>query len=109
MNNLFVHLGNDTDTMGARSESVLSAGGSGAPLKLTRRKHIHRELMRFAELVHWMKDMDSKGFNQLQAVYRENLCKLYEKDIRDGINQAPGVSGGSFSVWTSGSTLRMTH
>ena len=74
MNNLFVHLGNDTDT--------LAESSSAGQLKLTRRKHVHRELMKYAELVHWLKAMDQKAFNSLQSIYRENLCKLYEKDIR---------------------------
>lgn len=31
-------------------------------LKLTRRRTIHKDLLRYAELVHWMKAMDSKVF-----------------------------------------------
>ncbi len=29
-------------------------------LKLTRRRTIHKDLLRYAELVHWMKAMDTK-------------------------------------------------
>ena len=78
LNNIFTHFGNDTDNLDS---------GSGQ-LKLTRRKHIHKELMKYAELVHWMKSMDVNGFEQLQTIYRENLCKLYEKDIRKFFDMA---------------------
>ncbi len=71
LHNLFVHMGNDVD-------NNLEASGKGLQLKLSRRKHIHRELMRFAELVHWMKDMDAKGFASLQAVYRYVPVKCVE-------------------------------
>lgn len=80
LNNLFVHLGNDTD-------NLLESGHVGQ-LKLMRRKHIHKELMKYAELVHWLKAMDPKNFSALQATYRQNLCKLYEKDIRKFFEQA---------------------
>jgi len=71
LSNLFVHHGNDTD---------LKESGS-SQLKLMRRKHIHKDLMKYAELVHWLKEMDAKGFASLQSLYRENMCKLYEKDV----------------------------
>ncbi len=72
LSNLFVHLGNDTMN--------LDAGGQ--QLKLSRRKHIHKELLKYSDLVHWLKDMDPKAFSALQGLYRENLCKLYDKDIK---------------------------
>ena len=51
-------------------------------LKLTKRKHIHRELAKYAELVHWLKIMDPASFSNLQSIYRTSVCKLYEKDLR---------------------------
>ena len=51
-------------------------------LKLTKRRHIHRELAKYAELVHWLKTMDPASFSNLQSIYRTSVCKLYEKDLR---------------------------
>ncbi len=76
LNNLFIHQGNDTDNLADMSVA------SAAQLKLTRRKHNHRELAKFAELVHWLKVMDPKSFGNLQSIYRNTVCKLYEKDLR---------------------------
>ncbi len=58
LNNLFVHLGNDMDNLDSGSQQ----------LKLTRRKHIHKDLMKFSELVHWLKAMDHKSFVALQVI-----------------------------------------
>ena len=52
--------------------------------------------MKYSELVHWLKAMDPKSFATLQATYRQNLCKLYEKDIRRFFEMARfKVSGNS--------------
>jgi len=86
LTNHFVHLGNDTEHLDAGT----------CHLKLSRRKHIHKELMKYSELVHWLKAMDPKSFATLQATYRQNLCKLYEKDIRRFFEMARfKVSGNS--------------
>lgn len=72
LNNLFIHVGNDMDNLDSGT----------AHLKLTRRKNIHRELAKYAELVHWLKVMDANSFANLQSSYRTSVCKLYEKDLR---------------------------
>ena len=76
LNNLFVHVGNDTDNLADMSSP------SASQLKLTKRRHIHRELAKYAELVHWLKTMDNPSFVSLQSIYRTSVCKLYEKDLR---------------------------
>lgn len=35
------------------------------------RKHIHKELMKYSELVHWLKAMDPKSFVTLQVRFIE--------------------------------------
>ncbi len=32
--------------------------------------------MKYSELVHWLRDMDTKAFKAMQALYRENLCRF---------------------------------
>ena len=76
LNNLFVHVGNDTDNL------VDMSGPSVSQLKLIKRRRSHRELAQYAELVHWLKTMDPQSFTQLQSIYRTSVCKLYEKDLR---------------------------
>jgi len=76
LNNLFIHVGNDTDNLADMSAPSVQQ------LKLTKRKHIHRELAKYAELVHWLKIMDPASFSNLQSIYRTSVCKLYEKDLR---------------------------
>lgn len=104
LNNVFVSLGNESE-----NRLDLSASGQTAAvgeLQLTRRRNIHKELIRFAELVHWMKTMDPKNFNALQSTYRTSLCKLYDKDIKKFFENARfKISGNKLlSAPTSGSS-----
>jgi len=88
LTNLIVHVGNDTDNLEASHNPAVE-------LKLSRRRSIHKELVRYAELVHWLKSMDPSNFSQLQSTYRTSLCKLYEKDLRRFFESAKfRVSGG---------------
>jgi hypothetical protein len=83
LNNLFVHIGNDTDNLEAMSlASGMNSASLSGRIQLKRRDTIHKELIKYSELVHWIKDMDQPSFLSLQKIYRENLCKLYEKDIK---------------------------
>jgi hypothetical protein len=95
LSNLFIHVGNDMGNLDAGNDQ----------LKLKRRKNIHKELMKYAELVHWMKSMDPKSFAVLQTLYRENLCKLYEKDIQQFFEMARyRISGGRAAQPVAGSS-----
>jgi len=88
LTNLIVHVGNDTDNLEASHNPAVE-------LKLSRRRSIHKELVRYAELVHWLKSMDPSNFSQLQSTYRTSMCKLYEKDLRRFFESAKfRVSGG---------------
>ena len=61
LKNLFVHVGNDTDNL---------VNNDASQLKLTKRRRSHRELERYAELVHWLKTMDTPSYASLQSTYR---------------------------------------
>ena len=61
LKNLFVHVGNDTDNL---------VNNDASQLKLTKRRRSHRELERYAELVHWLKTMDPPSYASLQSTYR---------------------------------------
>jgi len=64
-------------------------------LKLSRRQKIHRELIKYAALVHWLKSMDPSTFESLQSTYRASMRKLYDKDLRRFFESARfRVSGG---------------
>ena len=95
LNNLFVHVGNDTDNL------LDMSGPSASQLKLTKRRRSHRELAQYAELVHWLKTMDPQSFTSLQSIYRTSVCKLYEKDLRVFFETARfRISGNKLPAYT---------
>ena len=69
LKNLFVHVGNDTDNL---------VNNDASQLKLTKRRRSHRELERYAELVHWLKTMDPPSYASLQSTYRYLLFQNSE-------------------------------
>lgn len=84
LNNLFVHLGNDS--------------GTCKPDTLSLPKHvtIHKELNVYAELMHWTKSMDQRAYNDLIKVYISTVGKLYERDIKMFLEDAKlTISGGA--------------
>ncbi|XP_040577056.1 exocyst complex component 1 [Lepeophtheirus salmonis] len=90
LNNLFIHLGNET---GGDLE------GASGQLKLTIRRCIHKDLIKYSELVHWLEEMDHKIFIHLQTTYRSSLSKLYEKDLKRFLDLARiRISGGRANV-----------
>ena len=42
---------------------------------------MHRELVPYSDLMHWLKLMEPKSYNQLQKTYTTSLNNLYEKDL----------------------------
>lgn len=78
LNNLFIHLGNEGET----------AAHPINELNLPRHDHVHKELIAYAELMHWMKAMDQKSYNGLVRIYTTSLSKVYERSIRVFFEQA---------------------
>lgn len=74
LNNVFIHLGNEgSDGLGAHH--------SGRELTLPSRTNIHKNLLGYAELMHWLKQMEPKSYQQLQKTYTSSLEKLYTRDL----------------------------
>ncbi|KAK4883341.1 hypothetical protein RN001_006660 [Aquatica leii] len=73
LNNLFIHYGND------KGESEKSTDG----LVLPQHSSVHKELIMYSELMHWIKVMDRKAYDGLRKVYTDSLGKLYDRDIRN--------------------------
>merc|ERR1719334_579857 len=74
LNNVFIHLGNEGgDTLGIHH--------AGRDLCLPDRSDIHRNLSVYAGLMHWLKQMEPKSYQQLQKTYTSSLEKLYQRDL----------------------------
>lgn len=78
LNNLFIHIGNDT--------SKLKIFGS--ELNLPIRSQFHKELSAYTSLMHWCKVMERKAYIALMKVYTSSMAKLYERDIKQFIEEA---------------------
>lgn len=76
LNNLFIHLGNET------------ADHPSSELSLAQHSTVHKELVVYTELMHWAKSMDRKAYDGLTKVYTASLSKVYEKEIRQFFEQA---------------------
>lgn len=76
LNNMFIHLGNDLGE------------GQGSEAYLPKHSSVHRELSAYAELMHWLKSMDRKAYDQLAKVYTSSLNKVYDREIRHFFDQA---------------------
>ncbi|XP_034249053.1 exocyst complex component 1 isoform X2 [Thrips palmi] len=79
LNNLFIHLGNDAgETLSFHANE----------LTLPRHESIHRDLVVYAELMHWMKAMDRKAYTALMRVYTGAISKLYDRDTKQFFEEA---------------------
>jgi len=69
-NNVFISLGNE--------------GGEGLghrDLHLPLRTRLHQELLPYSRLMHWLKQVEPKSYQQLQTTYTASLEKLYQRDL----------------------------
>ncbi|XKL61796.1 hypothetical protein PGB90_001629 [Kerria lacca] len=78
LNNLFIHIGNDTSKLKL----------SGSDLILPVRSQFHKELSGYTPLMHWCKLMERKAYTALKKVYTSSLGKLYERDIKQFMEEA---------------------
>lgn len=78
LNNLFIHLGNEGEAANQPYNEIV----------LPRHDHVHKELVAYSELMHWMKAMDQKAYYGLVRIYRSSLSKVYEKSIKNFFEQA---------------------
>ncbi|GAB0097853.1 Exocyst complex component 1 [Sergentomyia squamirostris] len=76
LNNMFIHLGNEV------------GDSQGSDPHLPKHTSVHKELSAYAELMHWLKAMDRKAYDQLAKVYTSSLNKVYDREIRHFFDQA---------------------
>ncbi|CAH0552972.1 unnamed protein product [Brassicogethes aeneus] len=76
LNNLFIHYGNH------------KGEGEKEGLILPQHSGVHKELKAYTELMHWMRVMDKKSYEQMKKVYTESLGKLYNRDLKNLFDSA---------------------
>lgn len=77
LNNLFIYLGNDSQQSHNSNELSL-------PTHVT----VHKELTAYAELMHWLKVMDRKVYDNLSKIYTDSLRTVYDREIKKFFEQA---------------------
>ncbi|KAJ8277098.1 hypothetical protein GJAV_G00071450 [Gymnothorax javanicus] len=74
LNNVFVHQGHD-------QSSTLTQ--HGADLTLPKHSALHRELLRYAKLMEWLKNTQREKYDGLMGTYVDYMTRLYEREIKD--------------------------
>uniref|UniRef100_A0A668ARH4 Exocyst complex component 1 n=1 Tax=Myripristis murdjan TaxID=586833 RepID=A0A668ARH4_9TELE len=74
LNNVFVHQGHD-------QSSTLSQ--HTAELTLPKHSPLHRDLLRYAKLMEWLKNTHREKYEGLSRTYVDYMTRLYEREIKD--------------------------
>ncbi|XP_059354712.1 exocyst complex component 1-like isoform X6 [Carassius carassius] len=74
LNNVFVHQGHD-------QSSTLSQ--HTAELTLPKHSPLHRDLLRYAKLMEWLKNTQREKYDGLSRTYVDYMTRLYEREIKD--------------------------
>lgn len=74
LNNVFVHQGHD-------QSSTMSQ--STAELTLPKHSPLHRDLLRYAKLMEWLKNTHREKYDGLSRTYVDYMSRLYEREIKD--------------------------
>uniref|UniRef100_A0A3B5A251 Exocyst complex component 1 n=1 Tax=Stegastes partitus TaxID=144197 RepID=A0A3B5A251_9TELE len=74
LNNVFVHQGHD-------QSSTLSQ--HTAELTLPKHSPLHRDLLRYAKLMEWLKNTHREKYEGLSRTYVDYMSRLYEREIKD--------------------------
>uniref|UniRef100_A0A672QY45 Exocyst complex component 1 n=1 Tax=Sinocyclocheilus grahami TaxID=75366 RepID=A0A672QY45_SINGR len=74
LNNVFVHQGHD-------QSSTLSQ--HTAELTLPKHSPLHRDLLRYAKLMEWLKNTQREKYEGLSRTYVDYMTRLYEREIKD--------------------------
>eukprot|EP00062_Callorhinchus_milii_P008305 gi/632950847/ref/XP_007890961.1/ PREDICTED: exocyst complex component 1 isoform X5 [Callorhinchus milii] len=74
LNNVFVQQGHDQSSTLAQHS-----------IELTLPKHqpFHRDLLRYAKLMEWLKNTDHEKYEGLNKNYVDYICRLYEREIKE--------------------------
>ncbi|XP_046397854.1 exocyst complex component 1 isoform X2 [Ischnura elegans] len=82
LNNLFIHLGNDTaETFSPPIDEIFTRPWPPGPSAHVPPKH-HAQLAPYGPLLGWARAMDRRAYTALARVYSSSLGKLYERDLR---------------------------
>ncbi|KAJ3600082.1 hypothetical protein NHX12_034034 [Muraenolepis orangiensis] len=74
LNNVFVHQGHDqSSTMSQHT----------ADLSLPKHSPLHRDLLRYAKLMEWLKNTQREKYEGLSRTYVDYMTRLYEREIKD--------------------------
>lgn len=74
LNNVFVHQGHD-------QSSTLTQ--HPAELSLPKHSPLHRDLLRYAKLMEWLKSTHREKYEGLSRTYVDYMSRLYEREIKD--------------------------
>uniref|UniRef100_A0A3Q0SYW5 Exocyst complex component 1 n=1 Tax=Amphilophus citrinellus TaxID=61819 RepID=A0A3Q0SYW5_AMPCI len=74
LNNVFVHQGHD-------QSSTLSQ--HTADLTLPKHSPLHRDLLRYAKLMEWLKNTHREKYEGLSRTYVDYMSRLYEREIKE--------------------------
>ncbi|KAJ8333306.1 hypothetical protein SKAU_G00422020 [Synaphobranchus kaupii] len=74
LNNVFVHQGYD------QSSSMTQ---HTAELTLPKHSILHRDLLRYAKLMEWLKNTQREKYEGLTGTYVDYMTRLYEREIKD--------------------------
>nr|XP_055041903.1 exocyst complex component 1 isoform X5 [Misgurnus anguillicaudatus] len=74
LNNVFVHQGHDQSSTLAQHT---------AELTLPKHSPLHRELLRYAKLMEWLKNTQNDKYDGLTATYMDYMTRLYDREIKD--------------------------
>lgn len=74
LNNVFVHQGHD-------QSSTMSQ--NTAELTLPKHSPLHRDLLRYAKLMEWLKSTHKEKYDGLSRTYVDYMSRLYEREIKD--------------------------
>ncbi|XP_036378131.1 exocyst complex component 1 isoform X2 [Megalops cyprinoides] len=74
LNNVFVHQGHDQSS---------SLSQHSAELTLPKHNVLHRDLLRYAKLMEWLKNTQREKYEGLTGTYVDYMTRLYEREIKD--------------------------
>ncbi|KAL4635442.1 exocyst complex component 1 isoform X2 [Arapaima gigas] len=109
LNNVFVHQGYDQSS---------SLSQHSMELMLPKHSPLHRDLLRYAKLMEWLKNTQREKYEGLMGTYVDYMTRLYEREIKDFFEVAKikmtgtskeGKKFGEISVWClHGSSGKLT-
>ncbi|XP_040040707.2 exocyst complex component 1 isoform X7 [Gasterosteus aculeatus] len=73
LNNVFVHQGHDqSSTLSQHTE-----------MSLPKHSPLHRDLLRYAKLMEWLKNTHREKYEGLSRTYVDYMSRLYEREVKD--------------------------